>query len=288
VGDYIVCLLDILGQGEELDRWAALPKHGELTEPLRQALKKTLGRVLGTRDLFQTYFGEFQNRVVPEEEIAGLTPTQREQFERVREARLSVQQFSDTIVFYAPVTNNAGDVGGTVLFEMLTAAAMGVICGLAVASPIRGAITVGALAEITGGDFYGPALAEAHRLESKTAKYPRVVLSEEAQALINRTGGFSEDAVIEDLSRRYHAGLGKLVHVDSDGQSMVDFMGEVVQATSVNVAGFQSIVGDAYAFACSQREHWAGLPCDELSSRYDRLLTYMRSRLSLWGMSPVG
>lgn len=178
---YVMCLIDILGQKKHLQRWAMLPSDGKPSDEFVEALKRTVGTVLSFREMFEGFFSRFGRPPQQAAMLDRLPLTQQEQFMRIRESRpLPTQQFSDTFVFYAPLTNSHGDVSGATFFQMLTAAASAVLYGLATKAPIRGAITVGAGMEISAGNFYGPALAEAHSLESEVAEYPRVVLSEEA------------------------------------------------------------------------------------------------------------
>ena len=50
---------------------------------------------------------------------------------------------------------------------------------------IRGAITIGELIHTENGIIMGPALIEAYELESKFAKYPRIILSEKLLKHLN-------------------------------------------------------------------------------------------------------
>jgi hypothetical protein len=71
--------------------------------------------------------------------------------------------------------------------------------------PTRGAIVIGPLVH-TGSIIFGPALLEAHEIESKVAKYPRILLS---------------DGLLKAAESRYRP--GKLPHrKDIDGMSFLD------------------------------------------------------------------
>ena len=65
------------------------------------------------------------------------------------------------------------------VYAALTSAASTFLTMLAGRQAIRGGIDVGVAVELRDKELYGPALARAYELESKTANYPRVVLGEE-------------------------------------------------------------------------------------------------------------
>ena len=281
---YLVCLIDILGQRQRLQEWPQLPSDGQPSDELVDALKKTVGTVISYREMFETYFSEFSGPPTSDA-FKRLSTEQRKKFLRVKESVISKQQFSDTFVFYTPVMNNYGDISGSALHRLLSAAATVMIVGLASNAPIRGAISVGAGMEIEPGNFYGPALATAHALESKVAGYPRVVLSQEAVDLTFRESGFSLDPEIEFVSSAYQVQhIRPLVHKDTDDQSIVDFMGEELYSGVSTEPEVVSAVGKAYRFACSELSRYKAQSNEKLAQRYSRLVHYMESRLYIWGI----
>jgi hypothetical protein len=286
IGYYFVCLMDILGQKQRLKDWSRLPSDGQITDDLIQALKKTVGTVLSYRQLYEDYFAPFGGDPDASVALDRLRPEQREKFLRIRECSLSTQQFSDTFVFYTPVTNRHGDMSGACFFQMLTSAAMAVLCGLAGKAPIRGAVTVGAGMEISPGNFYGPALAEAHQLESEVAGYPRVVLSQSAVDFARSTRGFSGDPEIEAVSAAYHEQhIRPLLCTDTDGQVIVDFMGQEVYSKVSEEPEIVDAAASAYRFVKSELARFQSASDTMLADRYGRLLEYMQARLTIWGIS---
>ena len=150
----------------------------------------------------------------------------------------------------------------------------------------RGAISVGAGVEIEPGNFYGPALATAHALESEIAGYPRVVLSQETVDLVFRDSGFSLDPEIEFVSSAYQVQhIRPLVHKDMDDQMIVDFMGEELYSGVSTEPDVISAVGKAYHFAYSELSRYKAESNEKLAERYSRLVQYMEPRLSLWGIA---
>ena len=284
LGYYIVCLVDLLGQADHLDAWSELPPDGVLTEDQIAAVEKTLGNVLRFQSLFEGFFEAFAAPFIPNEEFMKLPPASQERFLRHKDHELATQQFSDTFIFYAPIQSRHGDLTARPLYQMLGAAATAMLRGLATKCPIRGAITVGTGTEIAPGRFYGPALADAHGLESKVVGSPRVVVSSKALEFCNRKSGFSKDPLIEKVSAAYHPSLTRLIATDSDGLSIVDFMGEHIYSMSGDVSGSMEAASDAYAFATSEASRFAKGSNSKLASRYKHLVNYMDSRRAIWGI----
>lgn len=289
LGYYVVCLLDILGQKERLKEWARLPPDGQVNESLIQALKETVGKVLSYRDFFEQFFSQFGKDPEPTPAFAGLSEAHRKKFLRVRDCEVSTQQFSDTFLFYSPVINRYGDISGAALHRTLTAAAATLLVGLAAKAPIRGAITVGAGMEIESGNFYGPALAEAHQLESEIAQYPRVVLSQAADEFAHRTSDFSHDEEIELVSAAYQEQhIMTLLTEDTDQQVIVDFMGREVHSTVSHEPEMVKAASGAYRFVRAEARRFATEGDEKHAERYGRLLEYMESRLPIWASASKG
>ncbi len=286
IQSYIVCIIDLWGQSQRLIGWETLPRDGRPTPEIIKAFGDTVGAVRNFREMFEHFFERFSIINLTDQELGRLAPEQREQFLRMREAVRTTQQFSDTFVFYAPVDNSFGDRTGAALYSVLGAAAIGLLAGLAGEVPSRGAITVGTGTEIDPGNFYGPALVMAHEMESQIAEYPRVVLSQEAVEFAHRKSGFSRDAEIERLLVQHHQSPPALLCTDSDGMTIVDFMGEEIQSVVSAIPELAEMGSQAYRFARSEAARFESEGNTKLARRYNQLLHYMRPRLSIWGIDP--
>ncbi|MCR4317544.1 MAG: hypothetical protein NUW37_14485, partial [Planctomycetes bacterium] len=229
IGYYVVSFMDVLGQHDKLKGWTHLPTDDEERSKFISALKKTIGTVIQYREMFEDVYNSYESETLSEEQLSQLSESQREKYYRALEAPIGFQQFGDTFIHYAPLRNSHGDVTVVPLLKMLMAASALMLTSLAGKAPLRGAIVVGLGMEIEPGKFYGPALAEAHHIESKISEYPRVVLSDEAVNFVKCSGGYSSDTDIERIYSGTSEMCKGLLCEDSDDRVIVDFLGTQVR-----------------------------------------------------------
>lgn len=93
---------------------------------------------------------------------------------------------------------------------------------------IRGGITLGKLTHIEGGPLYGPAMNRAYYLESKEAKYPRVLIDKQCLAKYREveTFGVFESSINKDESHSYISLATSLHHKFTDSSLVLS--GEAV------------------------------------------------------------
>lgn len=287
---YVLCLLDVLGQTGNLKEWSVLRPDGTLPSQAETAFRRSVNTVLYLRNQFKAVFARLADRTISDEEWAKAPPDKQAAFERYKKCRLEILAFSDTLVFYAPMRNDFGDVSAVPLHRMLAACATMMMLALARRIPLRGAITIGTGLEMGEADFYGPVLAEAHGLESKCAGYPRVLVSKEVMDFIQVQGGFSEDPTIEGLQARLNRLNAELICRDTDDLYIIDYLGESMcrlSMTTPSAPHVTEMVVALYRFASEERIRFKGLADKKLEERYSRLLEYIEPRLSNWGNSQI-
>ena len=77
------------------------------------------------------------------------------------------------------------------------------------------------------GSFYGPALVEAHHLESEVAGYPRVVVSPTIRPFPAAGQTYSSDRQADQFMKQMATMCRSLIYEDAaDGSLMIDFLGE--------------------------------------------------------------
>ena len=159
------------------------------------------------------------------------------------------------------------------------------IVSLAGKVPSRGAVSIGTGMELETGSFYGPALAEAHRLESKVADYPRIVVSAETAEFAKGGGGFSSHGAIETIMNSLAATCRSLLCVDTDGQVIVDYLGEGMHSVLDGATpDMIQAIEAAYPFVCAEAVRFAEAKDAKHAERYAALRGYVESRLPIWGL----
>lgn len=281
LGTYVVCIIDVLGQKARLATWGNLPFDGTLTPDYQQALKKTVGTVLAFQETFERYFAGMQR---------GNTPTwpgrisEKDQafLKRLKSCRLKVQQFSDTFVFYSPLANEHGDLSTVQLFQILGACCTAMLVSLAAHVPVRGGIALGPGIEIDEGRFYGPALAEAHHIESEVAQFPRVVVSDHVLQYLRFVRDNASSSTVAAAMERLAGGCRGVLVQDDDRKWIVDYMGATMREHFGQDSKFAACASEAYQFVRAEERRLIREKNNKLVDRYHKLRQYIESRMYLW------
>jgi len=283
MGYHVVCLIDVLGQKGKIRRWGDLPSNGQLTPDLIEALKQTVGVVLGFRDHFIEFFNLAATCTMPAK-LASLPAKERERYRRFKDCKLNVQRFSDTFVFYSLVPNAYGDASVVPLYRALGACCMAMAASLSSKTPMRGAISIGPGMELEDRSFYGPALAEVHHLESEVAGYPRIVVSDAVRQFLAQGQVYSEDTEIDNLMQRMAATCRSLLCIDTDRHLIVDFLGRGMRDLLGSGTHVPDAIRSAHEFVRAEAMRFRASGESKLASRYELLQQYMAPRLPIWGL----
>ena len=231
-GLYVVGVFDVLGQKRSLYQLPGARTPGVIQkDEVLNYLRDTVGRVLGVRTLFKD---QFEQAVQTTERIArsrGATALQKQVFT----PSIRYWGMSDSYVVAIPPPDDQefSTVSRLIdVYRMLDVAAAVWLLAMSRDLPIRGGIELGFAIDVGEHEVYGHALAEAHRLESRVAQFPRVVVGEKLIYLLNSA---VDKAALRDAQEAYMAnnlaGLcWKCLRTDEDGQLEVDIAGGRVAA----------------------------------------------------------
>lgn len=95
--------------------------------------------------------------------------------------KTNVTAFSDSIVISVKVEDNVNEMASTLIVNLAYIGAIMMERGIL----FRGAITIGNILHIDNGTVFGQGLIEAYQLETKSAKYPRIIISEKLLKKMN-------------------------------------------------------------------------------------------------------
>ncbi len=95
--------------------------------------------------------------------------------------KTNITAFSDSIVVSVKVEDNINEMASTLIINLACIGAILLEKGIL----FRGGLTVGNLIHKENGTVFGQGLIEAYKLESNTAKYPRIILSDKLLKELN-------------------------------------------------------------------------------------------------------
>jgi hypothetical protein len=227
---YLVAFIDLLGQKEQMKGLLLIPPKSDGEE--RKRYEASIRRPLEAVQFIQSNFQRLvtSSNEWHETEIPGMKPEVAEGLQRYRITDIRIQRFSDGLVLFCPLSKETHFPVGSV-WDVLHSCASMMIGGLAEGFAFRAAIAVGAGYAPEQGEIYGPVLAEAYRLESEVAVYPRIVVSGQVAtwlASLQRKPHASDEEERVTLAMRDQC--QNLVMEDKDGVLVIDFLSaEVLQ-----------------------------------------------------------
>lgn len=277
---YILCLFDLLGQTNKLKVWEKHPTDRGQFKQAMTAMAQTALSIAAYRKTLQSWVEESQ-RIYEEMQPIGAKDCAGDLVSL--KTNVKIQQFADTFLLVAPLinktTNGQQRLNFVQIDHIFSMCAVQMINSLATNHPVRGAITVGTGMWIDDQRFYGPALAQAHYLESRIAKYPRIVVSDKVVKLMDEgTDMFGASIDLFDVFIRPR--IKQYIMPDDDGYLILDFMGPQAQH---DFCTLRENVERAYKSVKSCKQEFR--QCKKLGPRYAKLLKYMVARRELWGLN---
>jgi hypothetical protein len=277
---YVVAFLDVLGQQGVLSEITALPnvEIQEEVDAFKQKVAEIYRPLYGLEAFFKASIKPFIEGAINE---AAYSPPEQALLKQLRSTPIFYRHFSDSLIIHIPLSYNTGKFQCHAICGILNATAVTFLSCLVYSWAIRGGIELGLAMDIEEGEVYGPALARAHRLESRVAKYPRIVIGEELVRYLQTVAG--QKVITEE--EKAHAHLAKrslrMLAVDDDGCTFLDWLGTDIRST------FQKrkeLVCTAYNFIIKESVKYKESRNSKLGFRYTLLRNYIESRLPDWGI----
>jgi hypothetical protein len=280
VSNYVAVYVDVLGQEERLRGFPKIIEESTSREVVLKALRETYGRVHAVRKLFRDRFAEMERDPKHDAEYAALPDEQKREFMKMRQWRLESQAFSDTILFYATLSNTYGIQSLVPVVKMLYACAMSMLLNLARGVPIRGGVEIGAAATWPEFGMYGSALYSAYDLESRIAKYPRIAVGNELLKYIEFWRANLDNDVLATVNRDLSVRCLRMIREDLDGVPVVHFLGDGVWEFSgcpqnqEHSRILREEHGRGLRFVSEEHEKFKRIGNSELAFRYAMLKSY--------------
>lgn len=288
VGYYVVGLIDILNQRQELAKWSRLEGIDEAE--LGRALCSTVGVVHGIREVFQKTVEVYSREDPDAASVAwSMKPGHAEKFlEMEKSGRLGCQHFSDTTVLFARTDVVGGTSSLKEVWGMIAGAAICMQIALSRGIAIRGGIELGSGCELSQGEIYGPALASAHHLEQKVARWPRIVVGRDFVEYVRGIAATTPKGPDAGAIATANLCLDYMFQC-SDGQLMVDVFHRKMtggrdksERRACFGAALNFVITEWNRFICCQHNRCEECECEELAIRYAELHKYMMLRAPHW------
>ncbi len=276
---YVVALIDLLNQANQLGEWKSLPESPTHHAEFIAALGRTVGHVSVVREAFKGFLKNYTATDETNPAFARLTDDQKAEYRELLDVKLGCQHFSDTVILYSPLAISGADTTVHGVHGMLLAAASVLLTGLAGGLAIRGGIDIGMAADCFPGEIYGPVLPSVYHIEQHVAQYPRVVVGAEVTKYL--------EACVADRSRsaahQWNGALAcdcqSLIARDQDGALFVDFLGDEMRRDCSDEADYREQVKKGHAFAKREHQRFVKEGDHKLALRYAWLRQYYESSM---------
>lgn len=279
---YFIAIIDIVGQRDKLEQLVSLPRSEAERKQWIAILEETAQYVKELRKQFYDFFSSIRKSTG---KLDSLPPEQRAFIEQRKQNIFWCKGFSDSYIITIPCSyeSRPGVHIGSI-YECLYGLSTLSLWALAMKNPIRGGVEIHLGTEIEKQEVYGPVTVRAYDLESKKAKYPRVVVGEGLLSHLDEVQNKCQDNLDGQHTLMNIKNCRGLITKDADGEHILDFMGEGVK--SVPFEGQSEMVHDAYHFVVEQERQFMEQGKKHLKGYYSRLRTYCESRISLWDITP--
>ena len=270
VGYYCVCFLDFLGQKSELQNLRDA-KDSSVDRETEMRRMMHLGADL---QIFRELATNLIDRIDHPSDLADtLSPSDRERLIRLKKADIRMNFFSDSTVLTVKLAAIEKQRPVMSIFTLIEAVSTLLVTSLIDGVPIRGGIDIGFGVPLTENEVYGTSLARAYKLESVTARWPRIAVGSELISYLNDqlSGAMGNDDESRMCRKFAQESLSRIV--DWKGEKMIDFLDdtqkEVLQQKPEILAKLVSNV-------LSQKN---SAPDKDIRTKYEELIEYWESRM---------
>lgn len=274
VNNYAAAFIDILGQRNELNGCGLLPDN---KDEVVSIVKRTVGVIRHLHSQFEQFYDALTTRAtglqVPEE--------RRQEFINLQATKLKFQRFSDGLVVYISLAQDAEHSPINGLYGLIAASGSLCFLGLAQKTPLRAGMDIAWGVELNESELYGCVVARSYELESTIARGPRVVLGEEVIQYLQANAELPGDGVNERYGRKLAGVCKEMIAVDEDGQYIVDYLGPGFKKYIANNLD-SSIYTEALLYVEEQIAYWSAQDNEELRQRYISLENYYKKNESIW------
>ena len=275
-GYYFVAFVDLLGQADALAQLGRIPKSREEVNAVFAGMTETGTIVRNVRNSFSRYF---TMRGVSQERLERVPPELRDEYRSISSLKAFQVGFSDSFVLSVPlqaVVEDPDPRGFARSVNDLWNALFGLSClSLAVLRqgiPVRAGADVGLGVEMFPNEVFGPALLNAHRLESQVAEYPRTAIGENLLAYLSMLEQLPQTVLLNEFTANRARDCRRFIcAAPDDAWPMLHFLTPFVLASPGDFVEGKRL---AHEWVRGQIQKYAAARNGKLFRRYARLGRY--------------
>jgi|28_taG_2_1085356.scaffolds.fasta_scaffold00002_4 hypothetical protein len=280
IANYCTCFIDLLGQQAKLQGQGLLPEFK--TQEEKEHFDTVLMGTIGAIERLQRSSTIMRKALIEKDpskpRYQALSVDEKILFDDMTKHVAIEQRWSDGLVYFASLAESHSKCPMNAVIDIFFSAGSLCLIGLACEVPLRGGIDIAWGVELNPGELYGAALANAYNIESKEAKYPRVVVSQQTVDYLKvvmetEVNGDRINALNSQLALRCLSYLIK----DYDGNYIIDHLGDAF------VSSFMSTGADSELFFLAEKFIKAQIAIHsennnaKLLNRYHQLNDYFNS-----------
>ena len=273
-GNYCISFIDLLGQRDAFRGQGLLPttNSGPDGTAIDRVLRDTIGPTLQLQQDVEAMVKVVSGDPDSPRRMS-LSTEERAVYDEMQLKRVKTQYWSDGFVRFVCLGDGAVKCLLNGITEIFQFSGYFCLLGLARRHPVRGAIDIAWGVELPHSGLYGPVVANAYELESKVARYPRIVVGQRVVGFLETYVSNSSDDPFMLANRMWAELCQGMLFKDVDGCWIVHYLGNAFQY-SVTHTTHGYLHDKARAFVADQLEDHRKLLNSRLATRYNQLLNY--------------
>lgn len=282
VQERLVILVDVLGQSRLLRDVAAFPTTPEALRRTVDVLNDTAGFITTMRSQFLEYFTSFNQ---PSEVYSRLSRADQALYRRVRRCEARTSTFSDTVVISIPLEADNDNLTAMIgVFAALLACCLNHAWALAQRRPLRGGVDAGWIVPLAGDEVYGPALAEAYRLESRVACMPRILVGDRVHGILRSVIAQPNNGWAAEKARDVAEACLALFAEDDDHKQYLDVLGASVARLAIDEPRLGELMKPMFdrALDVARIEEVRLASDDKAKEKWSWIRLYLERRSQFW------
>ncbi len=269
--NYLVSFVDILGQQDELahikNEIFGFANAIENSAQIKSTFAKTYEPIRLLRKIFQNEY----YRYISDDKIQKTNP-------ELDFNTLQTSVFSDFVMNYISLRNTDKVLPLQGVYFMIMSTGIIFLKMLAKGIKIRGGIDLGISMEIDQNELYGAGLLNTYNLESKVAKYPRIVIGDNLIKYLEYCKSIKPENEYDQLNQEFAKRCLRVIVADIDGQYIIDYLGESFKKYYGD--DLSSTIDKAYEETVKEYNAHIGRN-SKLAFRYNNLRGYFEDRLNI-------